>query len=51
MVRAVTAAACGQAGIVASVERDREWAKPKEQHEQDRQRAPHIGLMLHKATR
>jgi hypothetical protein len=51
MMRAVAAAACGQARIVtrtgAHIQRGRKWGQAEEQDEENGKRAPHLGMMVH----
>jgi hypothetical protein len=55
MVRAVAAAACGQARIVvrtgARVQRGRKRGQAEEQDEENGKRAPHLGMMVHDLSR
>jgi|GEM_PF-6274557 len=46
MVRAVTAAAGGQRCVVASIDGGRKRSQTKEDHEQDGESTPHLGIML-----
>jgi hypothetical protein len=46
MMRALTAAACGQARIVAGLKRGRKRAQAKEQNQDDGKRAPHLQSMV-----
>ena len=47
MVRSMAAAAGRQARIVAGIESGRKRPQPEEQNEEDGERAPHLGSILH----
>jgi len=47
MMRSVTAAARGQARVFAGSERSRKRAEAKGENQQNGERAPHLGLMVH----
>jgi hypothetical protein len=50
MVRSLTAAAGRQACIFAGSKRGREGAKREEKNQQDGERAPHLGSMVHEVS-
>jgi hypothetical protein len=47
MVSAMTAAACGQARVIAGLKRGREGAKREEQNQKDGEQAAHLGIIVH----
>jgi hypothetical protein len=47
MVSSVTAAACGQARVIAGFKRGREGAEREEQNQKEGEQAPHLGFMVH----
>lgn len=47
VMRSIAAAAGGQAQVVVGCERGRERPQPEEKHEEDGERAPHLGFMVH----